>query len=199
MLISSSAPTGRFVRPGDRDSHPFALYERKYRPDQLRDEIGRWADEGGGQGSKPAPTGESDGGAGSSDPSNNDAPRINTQLAQYLPPLLRPLPLLSEPPVVPRPTIKPPLEEWPTNPREVPPGFEWKGRPGTAPGDKEGNYTKPMEPGDIKEPYLRYDETPGHKPHWDYRAPDGKEYRWYPDGTMEPKSLGPTIMFRLEA
>lgn len=39
----------RFVRPGDRDSHPFALYERKYRPDQLRDEIGRWADEGGGQ------------------------------------------------------------------------------------------------------------------------------------------------------
>lgn len=37
----------RFVRPGDRDSHPFALYERKYRPDQLRDEIGRWADEGG--------------------------------------------------------------------------------------------------------------------------------------------------------
>lgn len=38
----------RFVRPGDRDGHPFALYERKYRPDQLRDAIGRWADEGGG-------------------------------------------------------------------------------------------------------------------------------------------------------
>lgn len=44
----------RFVRPGDRDSHPFALYERKYRPDQLRDEIGRWADEGGA--GKPTPS-----------------------------------------------------------------------------------------------------------------------------------------------
>ena len=36
----------RFVRPADRDGHPFALYERKYRPDQLRDDVGRWADEG---------------------------------------------------------------------------------------------------------------------------------------------------------
>jgi hypothetical protein len=24
-------------------------------------------------------------------------------------------------------------------------------------------------------------------------------YRWYPDGTMEPKGIGPTVMFRLEA
>ena len=40
----------RFVRRGDQKDHPFALYERKYRPDQLRDEIGRWADEGGGGG-----------------------------------------------------------------------------------------------------------------------------------------------------
>ena len=39
----------RFVRPGDREDHPFALYERKYRPDQLRDEIGRWVEEGGGR------------------------------------------------------------------------------------------------------------------------------------------------------
>jgi hypothetical protein len=38
----------RFVRPGFEKDHPFALYERKYRPDQLRDELGRWADEGGG-------------------------------------------------------------------------------------------------------------------------------------------------------
>lgn len=36
----------RFVRPGQRDDHPFAQYERKYRPDQLRDDHGRWADEG---------------------------------------------------------------------------------------------------------------------------------------------------------
>ncbi len=38
----------RFVRPADAKDHPFALYERKYRPDQLRDELGRWEDEGGG-------------------------------------------------------------------------------------------------------------------------------------------------------
>jgi hypothetical protein len=49
----------RFVRPGDRDSHPFALYERKYRPDQPRvpagsSEGGRWTD--GEDGSrKPTP------------------------------------------------------------------------------------------------------------------------------------------------
>ena len=69
--------------------------------------------------------------------------------------------------------IKPPLEEWPTNPKEVPPGWEWKGRPGSQPGDKEGSMVKPKEPGDIKDPTLRYDESPGHRPHWDYRAPDG--------------------------
>jgi hypothetical protein len=45
----------RFVRPGFEKDHPFALYERKYRPDQLRDELGRWADEGsGGRWSKPS-------------------------------------------------------------------------------------------------------------------------------------------------
>jgi hypothetical protein len=37
----------RFVRPGFEKDHPFALYERKYRLDQLRDELGRWAYEGG--------------------------------------------------------------------------------------------------------------------------------------------------------
>ncbi len=36
----------KFVRPGFEDGHPFALYEQKYRQDQLRDELGRWADEG---------------------------------------------------------------------------------------------------------------------------------------------------------
>jgi hypothetical protein len=36
----------RHVRPGFEDDHPFALYERKYRKDQLRDDHGRFADEG---------------------------------------------------------------------------------------------------------------------------------------------------------
>jgi hypothetical protein len=42
------------VRPGFEKDHPFALYERKYRPDQLRDDHGRWADEGGSK--KPNPS-----------------------------------------------------------------------------------------------------------------------------------------------
>ena len=88
------------------------------------------------------------------------------------------------------------LEEWPTNPKEAPPGYEWRGQPGSSPGDAEGSYVKPGE--GPEDEYLRYDESPGHKPHWDYRAPDGKRYRWYPDGTMEPKQKKPIIMFRLE-
>jgi hypothetical protein len=44
----------RFVRPGFEKDHPFALYERKYREDQLRDELGRWADEGGEDAAKPS-------------------------------------------------------------------------------------------------------------------------------------------------
>lgn len=37
----------RFVAPRSEAAALFERYERKYRPDQLRDEIGRWADEGG--------------------------------------------------------------------------------------------------------------------------------------------------------
>jgi hypothetical protein len=37
----------RFVRADCVKDHPFALYERKGRLDQLRDELGRWAYEGG--------------------------------------------------------------------------------------------------------------------------------------------------------
>ena len=38
----------RFVVPGSDAAAVFEVYEQKYRPDQLRDELGRWADEGGG-------------------------------------------------------------------------------------------------------------------------------------------------------
>ena len=36
----------RCVKPGSELASVFELYERKYRPDQLRDDQGRWADEG---------------------------------------------------------------------------------------------------------------------------------------------------------
>ena len=38
----------KFGRPELQAGHPFALYENKYRPDQARDDHGRWVDEGGG-------------------------------------------------------------------------------------------------------------------------------------------------------
>jgi hypothetical protein len=38
----------RYVAPGSEAAAVFKVYEQKYRPDQLRDDHGRWADEGGG-------------------------------------------------------------------------------------------------------------------------------------------------------
>jgi hypothetical protein len=61
----------RFVKPGSDAAAVFGVYEQKYRPDQLRDELGRWTDEGGGvEGGtqSPAATGEPTAGSGRSDP-----------------------------------------------------------------------------------------------------------------------------------
>jgi RHS repeat-associated protein len=68
------------------------------------------------------------------------------------------------------------------NPAE-PPGskFEWRGK-GPA-GSNEGSWWDP----DTREslhPDLEHDEPIG--PHYDYTAPDGSEYRIYPDGRIEP-------------
>lgn len=43
----------RFVASGSEAAALLERYERKYRPDQLRDDHGRWADEGGGQDRSP--------------------------------------------------------------------------------------------------------------------------------------------------
>jgi hypothetical protein len=56
----------RFVVPGSEAAAVFGVYEQKYRPDQLRDELGRWADEGGAQ--SPTATGEPTAGSDRSDP-----------------------------------------------------------------------------------------------------------------------------------
>jgi hypothetical protein len=195
----------RFVVPGSELAELYETIERKYSPDQPRvpagnRDGGQWTSGGGGGGA--GGSGDGGGTGGNSDrsaggsvprPSSEDPTAGRQRVAQLLPPLL------SEPPVVPRPIIEPPLEEWPTNPKQAPPGYQWRGQPGSAQGDGKGSYIKPKQPGDAKYPSLRYDEGSGHKPHWDYRAPDGKEYRWYPDGTLEPKGEKPIIMFRLDA
>ena len=81
----------RYVKPGSDLWSVYEFYEGKYRPDQLRDDRGRWTDEGGGAvgDSPPSGTGsEPTAGSGRSDPRVlSDATPYNyykpgTQLAQ---------------------------------------------------------------------------------------------------------------------
>ena len=92
------------------------------------------------------------------------------------------LPLLTpKPPVI----VRPPLPRYPVNPSEPPgPGYVWRGRPGSPPGGRQGNWYNP-ETGEWLRPDL--DHKPPIQPHWDYRAPDGAEFRWYPGGELVPK------------
>jgi hypothetical protein len=80
--------------------------------------------------------------------------------------------------------IKPPVDKFPTDPTQPPaPGFQWKGN--GPPGSPQGNWHNP-DTGENFHPDL--DHPPPKGPHWDYDAPDGSSYRWYPDGRMEPKN-----------
>lgn len=60
--------------------------------------------------------------------------------------------------------------------------WEWKGK-GT-PDEGKGNWTNPNT-GESLHPDLKHPEPYG--PHWDYKNPDGKWYRIFPDGTVMPK------------
>jgi RHS repeat-associated protein len=64
-----------------------------------------------------------------------------------------------------------------------PPGskFEWKGKGPV--GSSEGSWWDP-ENDESLYPHLGENS---HGPHYDYEAPDGSEYRIYPDGRIEPK------------
>ena len=80
--------------------------------------------------------------------------------------------------------VTPPFETFPEDPTISPgDGWIWKGNgpPGT-----QGNWINP-ETGEKLNPDLDHDLP--HGPHWDYTDPEGNEYRWKPDGTMEPKVL----------
>jgi RHS repeat-associated protein len=110
-----------------------------------------------------------------------------TQYAQMVTP---PVTIFARPPILPpvqefvKPLepVKPPLEEYPTNPSQPPgPGYEWRGRPGSTPGSNEGNWFNPDTTESLR-PDLNH--PPGVDPHWDYRAPSGKWYRWFPNGDV---------------
>jgi RHS repeat-associated protein len=65
----------------------------------------------------------------------------------------------------------------------TPPGskFEWKGK--GEPGSEEGSWFDP-ETREFLRPHFKPSK---HGPHYDYRAPDGSEWRIYPEGWIEPK------------
>jgi len=62
------------------------------------------------------------------------------------------------------------------------PDYQWRGT--GVPGSKQGNWYNPKT-GEWMHPDLGHASPIG--PHWDYRAPDGKEYRLYPDGSYQLK------------
>ena len=100
------------------------------------------------------------------------------QVAQWVPPLL-----FEEPPVM---VPEPPLEQFPTDPAQPPgAGYEWRGAPGSNPGDNNGNWYNPNT-GESIHPDLQHEPPIG--PHMDYKAPDGKWYRWFPDNAMREKA-----------
>ena len=73
-----------------------------------------------------------------------------------------------------------PNVSYPGDDPHTPPGkgWEWRG-----PADK-GSYYNPKT-GESMRPDLDHGQPIG--PHWDYKAPDGKWYRLYPDGSIVPK------------
>jgi hypothetical protein len=141
---------------------PWPLDAIKFNPGEPRDERGRWTDGGGAIAA----------GAGGS-----DSTRSRQTAQEFLPPDF----MLEEPP------LEAPWGEFPWNAAKPPaPGFEWKGAPGSAPGDGNGNWFNPKT-GESLRPDLGHEPPQG--PHWDYKAPGGKWYRWLPDGTLAPKNL----------
>ena len=71
------------------------------------------------------------------------------------------------------------------NPAESPgEGWEWHRNPEAPVGSDQGAWVNP-ETGETLHPDLGHEEPIG--PHFDYKAPDGSEYRIFPDGRIEPK------------
>jgi regulatory protein len=136
------------------------------------------------------PAGNSDGGQWTNDGAGAASAQVASSSVRQAQEIL---PFFARPPVIVRPPLirpPPPFEEYPTEPAKPPgPGWEWKGENPT-PGSREGNWYKP-ETRESLHPEM--DHKPPIGPHWDYRAPDGNWYRWFPDGRMEPKRTIPPV------
>jgi len=74
-----------------------------------------------------------------------------------------------------------PVPELPTDPSQPPgEGWEWKGK--GPPGSPDGSWVHP-EKGKLHP----HQDSPKHGPHWDWRDPDGNDWRIPPDGPPVPK------------
>jgi len=123
----------------------------------------------GPQGGQFAPSGDGGG------LDENETTHRPNRSAQLFPPSI----ILDEPPII----VDPPFDEYPTDLTKPPgPGWQWRGQ--DAPGGPRGSWYNPRT-----QEWLRND--PDHPepvgPHIDYKAPDGTEYRWFPDGRFIPK------------
>jgi hypothetical protein len=79
--------------------------------------------------------------------------------------------------------VSPPLPRFPQDFTKPPaPGWEWRGAPGSHPGDSNGNWYNPQT-GESPDP----SHLPPIGGHMDDKSLEGLWYRWYPDGTLEPK------------
>ncbi len=80
--------------------------------------------------------------------------------------------------------VKTPSVDYPGNDPTVAPGedYVWRGK-GT-PADGKGSYFNPKT-GESLHPDLGHPEPIG--PHWDYKGPDGSQWRVNPDGSVVPK------------
>jgi hypothetical protein len=123
--------------------------------------------------------------------SSNDADSINdcaasanacVRLAQFelfrFGETLDPIPFFARPPIMPRFPFPRDLTRPPG------PGWVWRGR--GPPGSRQGNWLN-RDTGEWLHNDMNHPEPIG--PHLDYRAPDGSMWRWFPNGTWEPKGI----------
>jgi hypothetical protein len=90
--------------------------------------------------------------------------------------------------------VKPPLDKFPDDPTKPPtPDHEWHGGRESQPGDDRGAWVKRKDGSSL---HPDFDHQPPIKPHYDYvpkfrtpNYPNKDGYRWFPDGTMEPRSF----------
>ena len=80
-----------------------------------------------------------------------------------------------------------PEVKYPGNDPAKNPGKDWQWKGKGEQGSGQGNYTNPKS-GESLHPDLGHStEGRGIGPHWDYKSPEGKWYRIFPDGTIQPK------------